>query len=225
MIGYARVSTREGQPLFDRQVGALRAAGCERVYDDRGSRTEADRPGLRACLDHLHRGDVLVVLDLDRLGRRAGELIRLADELDGRGVGFRALNAAFDTTTLAGRAFLRIQAAFAAMERNLTRQRISEGIAVAKGGRPRVMTPEKLRYAQHLMADRERSIPAVRRALGDLPASSLYHYRHADGSPKAPGRALLSTDRHVPGPNPSGEESPSARSRVSSPADPVSVLT
>jgi len=57
-------------------------------------------------LDYLRRGDVLGVLDLDRLGRLAGELIRLVDELDTKGVGFRALNAAFDTTTPMGRAFL-----------------------------------------------------------------------------------------------------------------------
>jgi len=87
------------------------------------------------------------------------------------------------------------------MECNLIRQRISEGIAAArargrKGGRPRVMTPEKRRYAQHLMADRSRSISAICRELGDLPASTLYHYLQADGSLKAPGRALLGT--HTP---------------------------
>jgi len=59
---------------------------------------------------------VLIVLDLDRLGRLAGELIRLVDELEAKGVGFRALNASFDTTTPMGRAFLQIQAAFAEME-------------------------------------------------------------------------------------------------------------
>jgi DNA invertase Pin-like site-specific DNA recombinase len=212
MIGYARVSTREGQQVFDRQVDALRAAGCERIYDDRGSGASADRPGLSACLDYLRRDDVLVVLDLDRLGRRAGELIRLVDELDRRGVGFRALNAPFDTTTPAGRAFLQIQAAFAEMERNLISQRISEGIAAArargrKGGRPRVMTPERLRYAQHLMADQTRSIPAICRELGDLPASTLYHYVHADGSLKAPGRKLLDTDMHGAGADPAKEAS------------------
>ena len=52
---------------------------------------------------------------LDRLGRRAGELITLIDELDQRGIGFRALNSPMDTTTPAGRAFLQIQAAFAEM--------------------------------------------------------------------------------------------------------------
>ena len=129
LVGYARVSTAEG------------------------------RPSLTACLDYLRRGDVLVVLDLDRLGRRAGELITLIDELDQRGIGFRAINSPMGTTRPAGRAFLQIQAAFAEMERNVIRQRVREGVKAArargrKGGRPRIMTPEKLRYAQSLMAVR-----------------------------------------------------------------------
>jgi DNA invertase Pin-like site-specific DNA recombinase len=207
-VGYARVSIREGDQILDRQLHALRAAGSERVFDDRGSGAGLDRPGLTACLAYLRCGDVLTVLDLDRLGRRAGELIRLADDLERRGVGLRALNGIFDTTTPAGRAFLQIQAALAEMDRTLIRQRISEGIAAARargrnGGRPRVMTPEKLRHAQHLMADQSRSIPAIRHELGEMPASTLYHYLHADGSLKAPGRKLLGTptqaDREDPG--------------------------
>jgi DNA invertase Pin-like site-specific DNA recombinase len=212
LVGYARVSSREERQVLDRQVDALRVAGCERIYEDRGNGASADRPSLSACLDYLRRDDVLVVLDLDRLGRRAGELIRFVDELERRGVGFRALNAPFDTTTPAGRAFLQIHAAFAEMERNLIRQRVSEGIAAAcargrKGGRPRVMTPERLRYAQHLMADQTRSIPAICRELGDLPASTLYHYVHADGSLKAPGHKLLDMDVHGAGADPAKKAS------------------
>ena len=198
LVGYARVSTREGQQVLDRQLDALNAAGCQRIFDDRGSGASTDRPGLKECLGYLRKGDVLVVLDLDRLGRLAGELICLVDDLEDRGIGFRALNAAFDTTTPMGRAFLQIQAAFAEMVRNVIRQRVKEGIAAArargrKGGRPRLMTPERLRYAQHLMADRERSIPAICRELGDVPASTLYHYVHANGALKAPGVELLRT--------------------------------
>jgi DNA invertase Pin-like site-specific DNA recombinase len=103
-VGYARVSTREERQVFDRQIDALRVAGCQRIFDDRGSGTNTDRPGLKACLDYLRKGDVLVVLDL---GQLAGELIRLVDELEGRGIGFRALNTNFDTTTPMGRAFCR----------------------------------------------------------------------------------------------------------------------
>ena len=61
LVGYARVSTREERQVLDRQVDALRAAGCERIYDDCGSGVSADRPGLSACLDDLRRDDVLVV--------------------------------------------------------------------------------------------------------------------------------------------------------------------
>ena len=102
LIGYARVSTAEGRQVLDRQLDALNEAGCERVFEDRASGAASDRPKLAACLDHLRQSDVLVVLDLDRLGRRAGELIALIDELDRRGVGFRALNSPMDTTTAAG---------------------------------------------------------------------------------------------------------------------------
>jgi DNA invertase Pin-like site-specific DNA recombinase len=195
-IGYARVSTREDRQVLDRQLDALNAIGCERIFEDRGSGASAERTGLKACLDHLRHGDVLLVLDLDRLGRLAGELIRLIDELEAKGIGFRALNTAFDTTTPTGRAFLQIQAAFAEMERNVIRQRVKEGIVAArardrKGGRPRLMTPERLRYAQHLMSDQSRSIPSICRELGDVPASTLYHYLHADGTLKAAGIQLV----------------------------------
>lgn len=196
MIGYARVSTLEGAQVLDRQLDALRAAGCERVFEDRASGAKAERPGLAACLDFLRRGDVLVVLDLDRLGRLAGELIALIDRLGAQGVAFRALNAPMDTTTPTGRAFLQIQAAFAEMERNIIRQRVNEGLAAArargrKGGRPRVMSADRLLYARHLMADSNRSIPDICAALGGIKASTLYHYLYADGSLKTAGRELL----------------------------------
>ena len=159
----------------------------------------SDRPQLAACLDYLREGDVLVVLDLDRLGRKAGELINLIDELDHRGIAFRALGSPMDTTTPAGRAFLQISAAFAEMERNVIRQRVLEGVKAArargrKGGRPRIVTAAKLRYAQNLMADATRSIPSVCRELGDISSSTLYHYVHADGTLKDPGRLLLQSE-------------------------------
>ena len=118
LIGYARVSTVEGRQLLDRQRDALDNAGCERVFEDRASGTDPDRPGLAACLDHLRKDDVL---DLDRLGRLAADLVALIDELGSRGIGFRALNSPMDSTTPTGRAFLQIQAAFAEMERNVIR--------------------------------------------------------------------------------------------------------
>ena len=114
------------------------------------------------------------------------------------GIGFGALNTPMDTTPWRAGAFLQIQAAFAEMEREFLRQRVLEGVKAArargrKRGRPRVMTIEKLRYAQGLMADRTRSTPppAPWRELGGLPTSTLYHYRAADGTLKDPSRRLL----------------------------------
>lgn len=198
LIGYARISTAEGTQVLDRQLDALNRAGCERVFEDRASGAKAERPGLKACLDFLRKGDVLVVLDLDRLGRLAGELITLIDQLAARDIAFRAINAPMDTTTPTGRAFLQIQAAFAEMERNVIRQRVNEGLAAArargrKGGRPRIMTADKLRYARHLMADNTRSIPAICAELGGIRPSTLYHYLHADGALKTAGQVLLGT--------------------------------
>nr|WP_260733871.1 recombinase family protein [Moraxella osloensis] len=144
LIGYARVSTSEGKQLLDRQVDALKEIGCERIFEDKASGSNSQRKGLDDCLNYLRKGDVLVVLDLDRLGRLASELIKLIDELAEKDIGFKAINSPMDTTTPAGRAFLQIQAAFAEMERNIIRQRVKEGIAAArargrKGGRPRIM--------------------------------------------------------------------------------------
>lgn len=66
-IGYARVSTRDQN--LDLQRDALRAAGCDRIYEDTTSGTRAKRPGLAKALDQLRDGDTLVVWKLDRLGR------------------------------------------------------------------------------------------------------------------------------------------------------------
>ena len=199
LIGYARVSTAEDKQLLDRQVDALTEIGCERIFEDKASGSNSQRKGLDDCLNYLRKGDVLVVLDLDRLGRLASELIKLIDELAEKDIGFKAINSPMDTTTPAGRAFLQIQAAFAEMERNIIRQRVQEGLAAArargrKGGRPRVMTAEKLKYAQHLMADQTRSIPDICKELDDMPVSTLYQYLTGKGELKQLGRKLLDID-------------------------------
>jgi DNA invertase Pin-like site-specific DNA recombinase len=214
IIGYASTLPDEEGQVFDRHIEALTAMGCESVFGDRSLGPADERPGLETCLAAVRRGDVLVVLRLDQLGYRAEALIRFVSDLAERDVGFRGLETAFDTTTPTGRGFLQIQAALAEMERTLTGQRTGGGIAVArargrKGGRPRLMTPERLRRAQRLMADQSRSIPSICQELDDLPVSTLYHYLRADGSLREAGRKLLDSD-----------EASSAAPPVSSPAKP-----
>jgi len=66
-IGYARVSTAD--QTLSMQLDALRAAGCERVYEETASGKQADRPELAQALKALRPGDTLMVWRLDRLGR------------------------------------------------------------------------------------------------------------------------------------------------------------
>ena len=104
LIGYMRVSSADERQSVDLQRDALIAAGVDErhLHQDRASGARDDRPGLKACLADLRPGDVLVVWKLDRLGRSLSHLIRIIDELKGRGVAFRSLTEAIDTTTAHG---------------------------------------------------------------------------------------------------------------------------
>jgi Resolvase, N terminal domain len=97
LLGYARVSTTDQHPQL--QVDALTAAGCYRVYTETASGARADRPTLEQLLDQLRPGDTLVVWKLDRLGRSLRHLVDTVTGLADRGIGFRSLQEAIDTTT------------------------------------------------------------------------------------------------------------------------------
>jgi DNA invertase Pin-like site-specific DNA recombinase len=88
-VGYARVSTDDQN--LDRQRAALAEAGCAEVIEEIESGVKA-RNRLVALLARLTAGDELVVKSLDRLGRRAGELVVLLDEQHRRGVLVRILD-------------------------------------------------------------------------------------------------------------------------------------
>jgi len=61
-VGYARVSTQDQN--LSLQLDALAAAGCGKVFEDHASGAQADRAGLRAALDYVRDGEVLVVWKL-----------------------------------------------------------------------------------------------------------------------------------------------------------------
>jgi DNA invertase Pin-like site-specific DNA recombinase len=176
-IGYGRVSTIDKDPPL--RLDALRAAGCERVFVDTASGTLDDRPELAKAIDYLRPGDVLVVWRLDRLGRSLRHLIEVVGSLGERGVGFQSLSEAIDTTT-ATSCCSTSWARWPSFERQLIVQRTVAGLAAARargrvGGRPRVLTGDRLRLAEQMYESGQYTISAIAGALG---VSRATIYRH-----------------------------------------------
>jgi DNA invertase Pin-like site-specific DNA recombinase len=101
LTGYARIS--QDSQSIDLQIDALRAAGCEKIFSDTMSGSRNNRPGLLQALEFVRSADVICVWRLDRLGRSLSHLIGLMQDLERRGIGFRSLTEAIDTTTIGGR--------------------------------------------------------------------------------------------------------------------------
>ncbi len=154
LIGYARVSTTDQTVAL--QDDALRAAGCERLFQDVMSGSTTERPGLTAALDHCRQGDVLVVWKLDRLGRSLAHLIEMVQQLEQAGVGLKSLQENLDTTSVGGRLIFHIFGAIAEFERGLIRERTQAGLEAARargrvGGRPRRLAPDQVAMARRLI--------------------------------------------------------------------------
>lgn len=149
--GYARVST-DGQTL-EAQLSALRTAGCERVFREKISGTQADRKELRRLLAALHKSDLVVVTRLDRLARSTRDLLNVLAAIAEKGAGFKSLADAWaNTNSSHGRLMLTVLSGLAEFERDLIRTRTGEGRAraVARGvkmGRKPKLTNHQIREA------------------------------------------------------------------------------
>jgi DNA invertase Pin-like site-specific DNA recombinase len=185
LIGYARVSTEDQTPAL--QLDALRAAGCERVFEDKGiSGTVRARPGLDKALAELKAGDVLVVWRLDRLGRSLADLIALITRLGGMRCGFRSLTEAIDTETAGGLLVFHVLGALAQFERSIIAERTRAGLSAAKRrgaklGRRRKITAAQVGYASKRIESGERP-SAVARSFG-VSRSTLYRAFAHEGVP------------------------------------------
>jgi DNA invertase Pin-like site-specific DNA recombinase len=133
LIGYGRVSDRAQH--LDVQRTALLAAGVEPDHlflEKVSGRTADDRPELQRCMAFARKGDTVLVTKLDRFARSARDLHNLLADLDAKGVGFRCLDQAIDTTSSTGRLTLSILGAVAQFELEIRAERQRDGIAAAK---------------------------------------------------------------------------------------------
>ena len=150
--GYLRVSTREQNEA--RQRIALEAFGVDRLFMDKQSGKDFNRPAYQRLIGRLKPGDVLVIKSIDRLGRNYEEILEqwrvitkekqaaivvldmpLLDTRQGRDL----------TGTLIADIVLQLLSYVAEQERSFIRQRQAEGIAAAKARGQRFGPPPKQR--------------------------------------------------------------------------------
>jgi DNA invertase Pin-like site-specific DNA recombinase len=181
LVGYARVSTRDQNPQS--QIDALKGAGCERVFTEKASGANRDRPELKAALDYIRADDTLVVWKLDRLARSVRQLVETAEDLAKRQIGLKVLTQQIDTTSPGGRLVFHVFAAVAEFERELMLERTHAGLATARaanrrGGRPKALNDGQIRRAKAMLADPMITVKEVAHELGTA-TSTLY--RHIPG--------------------------------------------
>jgi DNA invertase Pin-like site-specific DNA recombinase len=177
-IGYARVSTLDQNLAL--QQDALREAGCDKIFIEQMSGAVTDRPALREALEYARSGDTLIVWKLDRLARSMKQLIETIERLRLRGIGFRSVTEAIDTTTAQGVLVFHMFSALAEFERALIRERTRAGLAAAKragriGGRPPKMTEDDLDVARTLLANPDITVADIAGRLG-VSTATLYRY-------------------------------------------------
>jgi DNA invertase Pin-like site-specific DNA recombinase len=194
VLGYVRVSTEE-QADSRAGIEAQRAAilaECKRrgwqlveLVEDAGySAKDLRRPGIKAALEALERGDAraLVVAKLDRLSRSMLDFTAVMAQAQKQGWALVALDCAVDTTTPAGEAMANVLATFAQFERRLIAQRTREAMSAKKAsgdwrgekgrklgkaipaGRPRMMPTAIVRRIERARAN-GKSLPAIAAAL------------------------------------------------------------
>jgi DNA invertase Pin-like site-specific DNA recombinase len=145
LIGYARVSS-VGQSL---ELQQDKLKHCDKLFEEKLSGTSDKRPRLKACLEYVREGDILVVTRLDRLARSTLHLCQIAEELKRKGVDLQVLDQQISTTDATGRLLFNMLGAIAQFETEIRSERQMDGIEKAKArgvpfGRHKTLTPQQI---------------------------------------------------------------------------------
>ncbi len=135
IVGYARVSSADQN--LDRQLVQLRAENVEKIFVDKVSGKNLDRPGFSSMMEYVHDGDILVISSMDRLARSLMDLLNVTRILQSKGVSIRFLKekielSASGETSAISKFLMAMMGAVAEFERSLIRERQQQGIALAK---------------------------------------------------------------------------------------------
>lgn len=167
-IAYIRVSTVEQNEA--RQVEAMKQYKIDKVYQEKVSAKNTDRPKLQEMLDFAREGDTIYVADFSRLARSTKDLLELVELLESKGVQLVSIKENIDTSTATGRLMLKMISAINDFERENMLERQRECIAIAKAegkykGRKEVSIPDFDKHYQRYM-NREVSKSQLAKELG-----------------------------------------------------------
>ena len=180
-VGYLRVSS-----VLQNTARQLDGVQLDKVFEDRASGKDIQRPQLEACLAHLRDGDTLHVHSMDRLARNVDDLSKMVKELTGRGVMVKfhkeGLTFTGDESPMAN-LLLSMLGAVAEFERALILERQREGIAIAKGkgkykGRKPALTVEQVVALRQRAASGEKKT-ALSKAFGISRETVYQHLKMA----------------------------------------------
>ena len=174
-VGYIRISTVDQN--IARQEVLMREMGVEKVFIDRLSGKNTDRPELKKMMAFVRQGDTVVVESISRFARNTRDLLELVEQLTGKGVEFVSKKESIDTTTPTGKFMLTIFGAVAELEREYILQRQAEGIAIAKEqgvykGRQPIVRPDFERIVALWRSGRITATEAMKRL--DMKPSTFY---------------------------------------------------
>ena len=138
-IAYIRVSTKEQNTGRQHEDFTAKGIVLDKVFEEKLSGKNTDRPQLQAMLAYLREGDTLYVESFSRLARSTRDLLNIVNTLTEKGVSFVSLKENVDTTTSQGKFMLTVFAGLYELERDNILERQREGIDLAlKEGRPYV---------------------------------------------------------------------------------------
>lgn len=186
LIGYARVSCRDQN--LDSQVDLLHKAGCAKIFKDKLSGFNSERPGWNKLMGYLRPGDSIMVSELSRMTRSLSDLLELTNKLSEKQINIISLRENIDTTTATGRFFISMMGAISQMEAELKQERAKAGRESAKargktGGRPKAKQ-NRLEQARILYENSDKSAQEICDTVGIGRRTFFYHLSKNGGMNK-----------------------------------------
>lgn len=173
-VGYVRVSTQEQNTA--RQEVLMEQLGVEKIFIDKASGKNTDRPEFKKMMDFVREGDTLVVESYSRLSRSTKDLLETVEKLKEKGVEFVSKKENIDTSTPTGKLMLTVFAGIYEFERENNAIRRDEGIAIAKAegkykGRKAVPVGDVFFAVTRLWVDGDINLSEAQRRLDMAPAT------------------------------------------------------